>query len=259
VRFQRFAERFLRLGLFLPHLAGTQVFEQRQNHKPEQISGCKCEQKHQREQKQGVMVESHRSSILSVFWMASVLQKSPVSATNYRAKSGCGGLFQQLFQILPREALRASGDLLRRAAGDDLPAAGAALRPEIDDIVRDLDDIKIVLDDEHGIARVDHLDMTAEEALAFFDNLPRIRNKIATLVDVGLGYIKLGQSATTLSGGERSASSRNGAFPKSDGPHVLYPRRADDGPAHGGRAQADRGIAAAGRRGQYRARHRAQS
>ena len=41
-----------------------------------------------------------------------------------------------------------------------------------------------------------------EEALAFFDNLPRIRNKIATLVDVGLGYIKLGQSATTLSGGE---------------------------------------------------------
>ena len=48
----------------------------------------------------------------------------------------------------------------------------------------------------------DILDMTAEEALAFFDNLPRIRNKIATLVDVGLGYIKLGQSATTLSGGE---------------------------------------------------------
>ena len=48
----------------------------------------------------------------------------------------------------------------------------------------------------------DILDMTAAEALAFFDNLPRIRNKIATLVDVGLGYIKLGQSATTLSGGE---------------------------------------------------------
>ena len=44
--------------------------------------------------------------------------------------------------------------------------------------------------------------MTAEEALAFFDNLPRIRNKIATLVDVGLGYIKLGQPSTTLSGGE---------------------------------------------------------
>ena len=53
-----------------------------------------------------------------------------------------------------------------------------------------------------GKSIADVLDMTAEEALAFFDNLPRIRNKIATLVDVGLGYIKLGQSATTLSGGE---------------------------------------------------------
>ena len=44
--------------------------------------------------------------------------------------------------------------------------------------------------------------MTAEEALAFFENLPKIRQKIQTLVDVGLGYIKLGQSSTTLSGGE---------------------------------------------------------
>ena len=48
----------------------------------------------------------------------------------------------------------------------------------------------------------DVLDMTAEEALEFFENLPRVRAKIATLVDVGLGYVKLGQSSTTLSGGE---------------------------------------------------------
>ena len=48
----------------------------------------------------------------------------------------------------------------------------------------------------------DVLEMTLEEALDFFDNLPKIRNKIQTLYDVGLGYIKLGQSATTLSGGE---------------------------------------------------------
>ena len=46
------------------------------------------------------------------------------------------------------------------------------------------------------------LDMTVEEALNFFANVPRIRNKIQTLYDVGLGYIKLGQSSTTLSGGE---------------------------------------------------------
>ena len=48
----------------------------------------------------------------------------------------------------------------------------------------------------------DVLEMTVEEALDFFDNLPKIRKKIQTLYDVGLGYIKLGQSATTLSGGE---------------------------------------------------------
>ena len=46
------------------------------------------------------------------------------------------------------------------------------------------------------------LDMTVEEALEFFANVPRIRSKIQTLYDVGLGYIKLGQSSTTLSGGE---------------------------------------------------------
>ena len=46
------------------------------------------------------------------------------------------------------------------------------------------------------------LDMTIEEAVAFFENVPKIRNKISTLNDVGLGYVKLGQSSTTLSGGE---------------------------------------------------------
>ena len=46
------------------------------------------------------------------------------------------------------------------------------------------------------------LDMTAEEATEFFENLPKIRRKAQTLVEVGLGYIKLGQSSTTLSGGE---------------------------------------------------------
>ncbi len=51
-----------------------------------------------------------------------------------------------------------------------------------------------------NIAQV--LDMTAEEAGDFFENLPKIRRKAQTLVEVGLGYVKLGQSSTTLSGGE---------------------------------------------------------
>ncbi len=48
----------------------------------------------------------------------------------------------------------------------------------------------------------DVLEMTAEEAYLFFENIPKIARKIKTLCDVGLGYVKLGQSATTLSGGE---------------------------------------------------------
>ena len=48
----------------------------------------------------------------------------------------------------------------------------------------------------------DVLDMTVEEALEFFENIPKIKNKIQTLYDVGLGYIKLGHPSTTLSGGE---------------------------------------------------------
>ncbi|MEG0304724.1 MAG: excinuclease ABC subunit UvrA, partial [Oscillospiraceae bacterium] len=48
----------------------------------------------------------------------------------------------------------------------------------------------------------DVLEMTVEEASSFFENIPRIHRKLKTIVDVGLGYIKMGQSATTLSGGE---------------------------------------------------------
>lgn len=48
----------------------------------------------------------------------------------------------------------------------------------------------------------DVLNMTVEEALGFFENVPKIRNRLETIFDVGLGYITLGQSATTLSGGE---------------------------------------------------------
>ena len=53
-----------------------------------------------------------------------------------------------------------------------------------------------------GKSIFDVLDMTVEEALKFFENVPRIRNKMQTLYNVGLGYVKLGQPSTTLSGGE---------------------------------------------------------
>ena len=53
-----------------------------------------------------------------------------------------------------------------------------------------------------GKSIYDVLEMTVEEALEFFSSIPKIKRKLQTLYDVGLGYIKLGQSATTLSGGE---------------------------------------------------------
>ncbi|MCH5204407.1 MAG: ATP-binding cassette domain-containing protein, partial [Oscillospiraceae bacterium] len=53
-----------------------------------------------------------------------------------------------------------------------------------------------------GKSIYDILDMTVSEGVVFFENIPRIFNKLKTLNDVGLGYIKIGQSSTTLSGGE---------------------------------------------------------
>ena len=53
-----------------------------------------------------------------------------------------------------------------------------------------------------GKSIYDVLDMTVEEALEFFKNVPKIQNKIQSLYDVGLSYVKLGQPSTELSGGE---------------------------------------------------------
>ena len=53
-----------------------------------------------------------------------------------------------------------------------------------------------------GLSIADVLELTVEDGCSFFENQPRIKQKLSTLVDVGLGYIHLGQSATTLSGGE---------------------------------------------------------
>ena len=76
------------------------------------------------------------------------------------------------------------------------------------------------------------LDMTVEEALEFFSNVPRIRNKLQTLYDVGLGYIRLGQPATTLSGGEAQRIKLSKELSRrATGQHILHPGRADHGPS----------------------------
>jgi excinuclease ABC subunit A len=53
-----------------------------------------------------------------------------------------------------------------------------------------------------GLSIADLLDTTIEDALPLLENIPQIKQKLSTLIDVGLGYIKIGQSSTTLSGGE---------------------------------------------------------
>ena len=68
----------------------------------------------------------------------------------------------------------------------------------------------------------DVLDMTIEDAYSFFDSIPRIKTKLATLIDVGLGSIKLGQSSTTLSGGEAQRVKLAAELYKKITPGTLY-------------------------------------
>ena len=66
------------------------------------------------------------------------------------------------------------------------------------------------------------LDMTVDEAYLFFKNIPSINNKLSTLIDVGLGYIKLGQNAVTLSGGEAQRIKLSKELSKRSNKNTLY-------------------------------------
>jgi excinuclease ABC subunit A len=73
-----------------------------------------------------------------------------------------------------------------------------------------------------GKTIADVLDMSVEEALTFFERIPRIQKKMSTLFDVGLGYIKLGQSSTTLSGGEAQRIKLTSELAKRDTGRTMY-------------------------------------
>ncbi|MDE3129182.1 MAG: ATP-binding cassette domain-containing protein, partial [Gemmatimonadota bacterium] len=73
-----------------------------------------------------------------------------------------------------------------------------------------------------GKSIADVLELTVEDALEFFENQPRIQQKLQTLNDVGLGYVHLGQSATTLSGGEAQRVKLATELAKRDTGRTLY-------------------------------------
>ena len=73
-----------------------------------------------------------------------------------------------------------------------------------------------------GRSIADALEMSVEEALELFANIPTVRNKLETLHEVGLGYIKLGQSATTLSGGEAQRIKLSAELSKSATGRTFY-------------------------------------
>jgi excinuclease ABC subunit A len=68
----------------------------------------------------------------------------------------------------------------------------------------------------------DVLDMEVDEGVKFFENVPSVSRKLKTLMDVGLGYIKLGQSSTTLSGGESQRVKISRELSKNKSGHVVY-------------------------------------
>ena len=73
-----------------------------------------------------------------------------------------------------------------------------------------------------GLSIADVLELTVEDACALFENQPRVRQKLQTLSDVGLGYVHLGQSATTLSGGEAQRVKLATELSKRDTGRTLY-------------------------------------
>jgi excinuclease ABC subunit A len=147
------------------------------------------------------------------------IDQSPIGRTprsNPATYTGVFGFIRDLFAMVPEARMRGyqpgrfsfnvKGGRCEACQGDGLIQIEMHFLPDVYvtcDVCKgrryNRETLEIVY---KGKNIADVLEMTVQEALRFFENVPQIRAKLQTLYDVGLGYIKLGQSATTLSGGE---------------------------------------------------------
>jgi excinuclease ABC subunit A len=167
------------------------------------------------------VVPGRHDGIDGIEWIDKVIEvdQSPIGRTPRSNPATYTGLFtpiRELFSNLPESQMRGygpgrfsfnvKGGRCEACQGDGLVKIEMHFLPDVYvpcDICRGRRYNRETLDVFYkGKNIADVLDMTVEEALGFFDAVPRLRSKLETLSDVGLGYIHLGQSATTLSGGE---------------------------------------------------------
>ena len=148
-----------------------------------------------------------------------VIDQSPIGRTprsNPATYTGAFGPIRDLFSRLPESRMRGykpgrfsfnvKGGRCEACAGDGIKRIEMHFLPDVYvqcEVCKGRRFNEQTLDVKYkGRSIADCLEMSVEEALKLFENVPSVRNKFKTLYDVGLGYIRLGQSATTLSGGE---------------------------------------------------------
>ncbi|VUZ85860.1 excinuclease ABC subunit A [Candidatus Methylomirabilis lanthanidiphila] len=147
------------------------------------------------------------------------IDQSPIGRTprsNPATYTGVFSLIRELYALVPEARMRGykpgrfsfnvKGGRCEACQGDGLIQIEMHFLPDVHvtcDVCKGARYNRETLEIAYkGRSIAEILDMTVEEALRFFEPVPKIKEKLQTLFDVGLGYIKLGQSATTLSGGE---------------------------------------------------------
>ncbi|SPD74863.1 ATPase and DNA damage recognition protein of nucleotide excision repair excinuclease UvrABC [uncultured Desulfobacterium sp.] len=147
------------------------------------------------------------------------IDQSPIGRTPRSNPATYTGIFthiRELFSMLPESRIRGykpgrfsfnvKGGRCEACKGDGIIKIEMHFLPDVYvrcDVCRGFRYNRDTLEIKYkGLTIADVLDMTISQAYAFFETVPAIRNSLQTLLDVGLGYIKLGQQATTLSGGE---------------------------------------------------------